>query len=66
MVRQACVRGMGEGDFTEEAEWMSWVLEDQLSLGACRDGAGAWGQARVTEHPYLYKASQECLLCNQS
>lgn len=40
MVRQACVRGMGEGDFTEEAEWMSWVLEDQLSLGACRDGTG--------------------------
>lgn len=29
VVRQACIRGMWEGEFTEEVEWMSWVLEDQ-------------------------------------
>lgn len=39
VVRQACIHGMGRdyfplGDFTEEVEWMNWMLEDLQGWGS--------------------------------
>ena len=47
MVRQACIRGMWEGEFTEEVEWMSWVLEDQGVGDMQRWGRDRGGQSML-------------------
>lgn len=63
MVRQACICGMWEGEFTEEVEWMSWVLEDQGVGGRAEMGQGTEVVKACLRHFSLSKRIRGDRMC---